>query len=99
MNVEEFWKVFTVSKLITALTGRNINQMIISHFWKTITDHCTLLGIQLIYTPIYLFINVIFTYISFTNVIILVIEFFIWQLLIFDISQTYVNNQMAKNFS
>ena len=32
MNVEEFWKVFTVSKLITALTGRNIYRMNISHF-------------------------------------------------------------------
>ena len=27
MNLEEFWKVFTVSKLITALTGINIYQM------------------------------------------------------------------------
>ena len=54
MNVEEFWKVFTVSKLKIVLTERNIYQMNISHFWKTIIDHSTLLPIYLlIYISIY----------------------------------------------
>ena len=58
MNVEEFWKVFTVSKFITAFTGRKIYQKNISHFWKTIIDHCTLFSKDSanLYLYIYLFI-------------------------------------------